>query len=447
MADRYTETHSAFKLPVDEQLSESKESRIDIDKTKPRAVLNKWDGEVAMGISYEGVRATGKRKSNTNIIEFKNGNKEVHMYPLDNGDFEIEVVLNSKPNTNVFNFTIDGHEELDFFYQPQLPEFDYKKEHWFVDMTTKKKREFVSYYDALTEEEQNKFIIIKQPENVIGSYAVYHKNKVNHIKGQTNYGIGKLFHIYRPKAIDSNGDEIWGELSYTEGELRVTIDQSWLDNATYPIKIDPTIGYTTIGASNEAIAFKAIFPPFVNVVSSIRLGSTFSVPDGGELTDISAWVLSPALDFNVDLTMYINEEDSGGSGIHAELASAELLGITLINDVDTLVTSSITGTLAANTDYILNISGQPNNVLNFSGINVKFDIVGADKDYLENFIFPNGYANSKEDPWTVADAGTFHKHSIFATYEVICRLDMELDCRIGGNSDMQLSCRIGGNLR
>ena len=85
---------------------------------------------------------------------------------MEDGGFEIEVYFPERPASNVFRFAIEGAEELDFFYQPEL-----------------------------TPEELAQDAV--RPENVVGSYAVYHKTEANHRVGDTNYATGKAFHIYR----------------------------------------------------------------------------------------------------------------------------------------------------------------------------------------------------------------------------------------------------------
>ena len=158
------------------------------------------------------------------MVTWKDGAKEVHAYPLEakegmeDGGFEIEVVLNEKPDTNVFEFQIEGAEELDFFYQPPLTE-----------------EEIAEGTD--------------RPENVVGSYAVYHKHHSNHALGETNYTTGKAYHIYRPKAFDADGVEQWAALHYSDGILSVTVPQEFLEKARYPVRVDPTFGYTSVGAS------------------------------------------------------------------------------------------------------------------------------------------------------------------------------------------------------
>src|SRR3990167_10044130 len=145
-------------------------------------------------------------------MEWKDVREEVHAYPINNENFEIEIILKDRPDINTFDFTIDGADNLDFFYQPPL--------------TQKEIDEGAS-----------------RPDNVIGSYAVYHKTKANHRVGSINYATGKAFHIYRPKATDANGAEVWAELNYPNGTLTVTVPQKFLDDAVYPVRVDPTFGY------------------------------------------------------------------------------------------------------------------------------------------------------------------------------------------------------------
>src|SRR3990167_6455471 len=143
------------------------------------------------------------------VIKWSKGEREVHMYDKpdasEEGGFELEVVLKSRPASNVLEFTIQT-KGLNFFYQPPLTQQE-------ID-------------EGAT-----------RPANVDGSYAVYHATKggMNDAAGM-EYKVGKAFHIYRPKVTDANGSETWGELNIDEqnGLLTVTIDQTWLDNAIYP---------------------------------------------------------------------------------------------------------------------------------------------------------------------------------------------------------------------
>jgi len=130
---------------------------------------------------------------------------------------EFDITLESKPDSNIYPLSITT-KNLTFYKQDEIP-------------AEKRKEDFRS-------------------PRVVNSYAVYHNEKQNN-----KYKTGKAFHIYRPIIIDANGKEVWGDMEIdTENDLlNIIIPQDFLDNATYPITIDPTFGYTTIGASSAAI--------------------------------------------------------------------------------------------------------------------------------------------------------------------------------------------------
>jgi hypothetical protein len=83
----------------------------------------------------------------------------------------------------------------------------------------------------------------ERPDDVVGSYAVY----MDRMHGP--YGTGKFCHVYRPLFQDANGDERWGTIDITNGVMTISIDPAWMDNAAYPVTLDPTIGYSSMGAS------------------------------------------------------------------------------------------------------------------------------------------------------------------------------------------------------
>ena len=219
---------------------------------KPQYKIMRWDNEVNFSMRAE-EDATATTEVVGDVVKYKAKDYEVHQYEKpevgEDGGFEFEWVLPKKPTTNVLTATIQT-KGLDFFYQPELTQQE-------ID-------------DGA-----------ERPENVVGSYAVYHKTKrdnrfeedkritgadlaqglsegwVKQDKGKTyvlNQDIktGKVFHIYRPKAIDNNGVETWCELNIDEvqGKLTVTTPQDFLDNATYPVRVDPTFGYTTVGGTS-----------------------------------------------------------------------------------------------------------------------------------------------------------------------------------------------------
>src|SRR3990167_8406662 len=66
------------------------------------------------------------------VIKWSKGEREVHMYDKpdasDEGGFELEVVLKSKPALNVLEFTIQT-KGLNFFYQPPLTQEEIGRAH------------------------------------------------------------------------------------------------------------------------------------------------------------------------------------------------------------------------------------------------------------------------------------------------------------------------------
>src|SRR3990167_6964730 len=189
---------------------------------KPQYKVRRW-GEVDFSIRAEEHSLATVEMVGEKIV-YKHPKFDVEMFDEpgagEDGGFEFQWKLYGVPDSNVLKATIvtDG---LNFFFQPPL-----------------------------TQQEIDEGA--SRPENVVGSYAVYHATKggMNDIAGM-EYKVGKAFHIYRPKVTDANGAEIWGELNIDEqnGLLTVTVDQNFLDNAVYPVIVDPTLGYTSIGGS------------------------------------------------------------------------------------------------------------------------------------------------------------------------------------------------------
>lgn len=218
--DPYVDKGNTFEISKESPAEDAGVNKIELSKTEPAITISKWNGESTLTVKYGNVDGTGDRPLFSDKVEWKDskGKQEIHAYPIDDEKFEIEIILNEKPDTNIFEFSLEGTDDLDFFYQPEL-----------------------------TQEQINKGDV--RPDNVVGSYAVYHKEKRDHLEGSINYETGKAYHIYRPLIKDANGKTVWGDLSYQKGVLTITIPQEFLDNASYPVVVDPTFGYLASGGT------------------------------------------------------------------------------------------------------------------------------------------------------------------------------------------------------
>ncbi len=219
----YTENVSALETRVNGNL-------VEIDKNTPKVTLHKWNGEDSLGVLYSKIKPGAKtsRQILTKIAKYDVSKDEsVVMEPTDDGEgFNIDINLNSKPTSNVFTYQFENWVDKEFVYQPPLN----------AGTTS----------PLCTETDCNGSY---RPVNVVGSYAVYSLAHYGHESNGTNYETGKMLHIYRPLVSDASGSSTWATLSYDAGVLSVIVPQAFLDSAVYPVLVDPTFGFITIGAT------------------------------------------------------------------------------------------------------------------------------------------------------------------------------------------------------
>jgi hypothetical protein len=174
---------------------------VTLGETGPDWGISRWDG--GGGLRFvpsddEGFTLRGDRRR----VVYK-GRRRSHRFTiLGEQAFEYDCILEREPDSNVVSLLMEGAEGFDFFRQP-----DYLKE-----------------------------------PLLAGSYAVYKKETL------LGEGTGKLCHIHRPEIIDSGGRRCWGELSVIGKRLCVTIPESFLSEAVYPVVVDPAIGTSTVGS-------------------------------------------------------------------------------------------------------------------------------------------------------------------------------------------------------
>ena len=253
------------KIHFKESTFDNLDAEVTVKNLNPLLKLKKWNGEANLSVYYNLKGKNKKRlirdlfKTKTKkAFSFDSDSETVNLYPLNisDGGVEFEVELKSKPISNKLYFNLD-FTDLEFYYQPPLNE--------------EKHEEGLTCNETDCWDKEGN-IHIHRPENVVGSYAVYHSYKVNN-----QYRAGKLFHIYSPKIIDSKGKCVWGKLNITNNFLTIEIPLEFLNKAIYPVKVDPTFGYDTKGSTYVTSDYKDID------------GSWFNCPESGTADSISAY--------------------------------------------------------------------------------------------------------------------------------------------------------------
>jgi hypothetical protein len=143
---------------------------------------------------------------------------ETDEYYIDKeGRLKWDTIFSKCPVSMELNYAITYSEGIEFYYQGEL-----------------KPEEIEEGCSRLDE--------------IIGSYAVY-CNKANN-----KHKTGKLCHIPRPFVIDAKGQKEWCVLKIDGNTLTITLPEKFMASAVYPVRLDPTIGYTSVGASTGTTA-------------------------------------------------------------------------------------------------------------------------------------------------------------------------------------------------
>jgi hypothetical protein len=267
-------------------------------------------------------------------------------YIDDKGRLKWDIEFASRPEINSWTWELKHTKGIEFYYQGEL-----------------------------TVEEIADGCV--RPDEVVGSYAVY-CNKANN-----KYKTGKLCHIYRPFCYDAKGKTIYADLNIADGQMTISINAAWLDSAAYPVRLDPTFGYTSKGGSSADPGDNNIWAP--------------------------GWATTEAGTAQ-SLTMY------------ARVTSAVHFCAALYSD-DDLVSSTVEGyessyddwkelnlntqsAVSASTDYYLALRGEG------SGITVYYDYVSGT---LYRFNNPGGYSTTWANPISWSSSGGY-RFSIYCTY-------------------------------
>jgi hypothetical protein len=347
---------------------------------KPQFKIMRWDNEVNFSIRAE-EEAGATVIEEDGRIKYKAQDYEVHQYekPVDeDGGFEFEWLLKKKPKTNILTTTLQT-KGLDFLFQPGLTAL------WRVGDNHEGRTVATVTDTEVVDTDGNRIAGKPKGEAAVNSYAVYHKSRggLNNADGK-EYKAGKAFHIYRPKAVDANSKEIWCDIDITEEELKVTIDQAWLDGAKYPVTVDPTFGFTSIGAD------------FTNS-SFIRM-SLFTLSEAANITSMSYYIDEGSS--NQDTSSGIYDDDATGS------------------EAGTLIANS--GATAGTTGPDWRTSTLVHNGLAAANWWLGHWQQSARDVYHDNSGGPGGSVggsfNTWPDPAGTLDTNNDYKYSVYATY-------------------------------
>lgn len=366
----YTEHEMHYELPIVSQFPQNE--RVEIHKDKAQMDLIGWNDEykisiipqiptAQLGATDRPFIVEANRPLLSKKMEYRNGDITAFIEPKEGteNEFDIDFTLQSKPDTNVFEYKIEGANDFDFFYQPEL--------------TPEEIAEGAS-----------------RPENVVGSYAVYHKTKVSHQIGSTNYATGKVYHIYRPKAIDANGVEQWSEISYVDGVLTVTVPQKFLDDAVYPVRVDPTFGYTSVGGTTR------------NLTSTGHIHTAaFSLSEDGNVSSISVYRYKTSLGTS-NIKGLIYEDDDADDYPEPLLTEAQPVEV---NTTPAWATStfSVPASLASGTYFLASVHETASTTVRY------------DTDTIFSYERAGSY-NPVSDPFPISGTNLNRKYSIYATY-------------------------------
>jgi len=340
-----------------------------------------WDAEMSIGLSSEltPLSVTGRSVTTVNLkdrvlISAEECSHDI--YAINDGALEWSIIYKEHPGKNVFTYPIETNG-LEFWYQP----------HEVVPDSPEVIAAFMEQF--------GEYIPPYRPDSVKGSYAVYHATKYNnHIRAdgtEENYGTGKAFHIYRPKAWDSKADTVWCEIKVDvkAGTLVLTVPQVFLDKAKYPVTIDPTFGYTGVGASNVTISNSYC-------AANVDDVQTYTASTGDNITNFHWYGKQYSASRNIDMAIYSMPGGTIDGG--SRLAAAATIVVTATEEQWTVI--DVDQDLVNAVKYAV-VHGRP------SGTIVgKYDAAGTDSRYT-------GY--TLPDTWTEASTQT-RRYSFYATY-------------------------------
>ena len=273
------------------------------DKFVPNINMSKWDDEHFINLNFPIAITNQIETFDGEKVSISVGDYSFNYFPLNTDDLEFEIVFDKKPPIMSFSLDILNSENLDYFYQPALTQTEIDDGH------------------------------IRQ-DNVVGSYAVYCKKKDN------KYCTGKFCHIYYPYLKDSNGIMVRVDgFNISNGHMTIILPSAWMSSARYPVTLDPTLGYTTAGASSWA-----------NIAG--KEGHGLSDASGGVVNKYHIAISAIGAPANVKMGIYYEENTNDtieNGGLGAALSEQSGAFVVAVNDDNQCVSAGFS--LAASSRY------------------------------------------------------------------------------------------------
>lgn len=324
-----------------------------------------WKGERGLKVKYD----MGEVSAEERIKDKRNKQVVTETVDFGEGGFKIDIVLDKKPDTNTFCYTIEGYENYNFFYQPPL-----------------------------TQEEIVAGNI--RPEEIEGSYAVYHKTLKDYIVGKTNYKTGKVMHIPFPYVWEVKNEKATKQraenLTYNEGQLCVVVQEDFLRKAKYPVRIDPTFGYTSIGSS--AIVNSDDTPSTRRIGNSkVALSATSTFVS---ISVAQSTYLPVSSSDTLETKVYLNLTSSSGTASNDEYLAITKANTFLTNTMAWIDYTGLSQTLYPATDYLINITANGGDLDTTSSTLVAMDsVIDGELYHAKNYTGASAYTDSQVDPW------------------------------------------------
>jgi len=345
--------------------------------------LHKWGFEASVEVSL-GMVESDNHTYSKNRVELEDSKKKIRVYPIgtrSTADFYGD-------NEDIIQCQ-DGGLRYDIIYKEKPPTN-------FFDTPLVCKNTRWTKQPFLTQKDIDEGV--RCPLNVEGSYAVYHATKKNN-----QYMTGKIVHVYRPIAEDALGNKAWCDIEVDRyidpTNMRVTIPQQFLDEATYPVTIDPDFGYSTEGGSWAIIALGA--------QPSWRRGSAWSMPATSTANWIKAYVQGDG--DPTDCKVFINQKDSVAANQHGQIATDENIACAVAAHWEefTLASEALTEAVI----YILNIIGNSADLAKNDKYQIAYDAGTASYTDSEKYAAPG-------DPWVTPPPADLRDYSIYCNYGV-----------------------------